>query len=219
MSRFNEHGLTPQQEAFAVAVAGGSNLSDAYRKAYPRSVKWKQEHVHVKASEMASSAKVERRIAALRAAAEKVSTLDAARVLDEIAKLAHSDIAGIWHEDGRVKLPHELDPATRAAVASFEIDAKKTIKYRFWDKNAALEKAMRHLGQYALDNHQKTDPLQSLLDSLEWKVIGPKPINTENAGGKARSVGGKEGGVSPEGEAPRTGGKVFGPEGGDENVS
>ena len=217
MSRFNEHGLTAQQEAFAVAVAAGASLSDAYRKAYPRALKWKQEHVHVKASEMASSAKVQRRIAALRAAAEKLSTLEAARVLDEIAKLAHSDVSGIMHPDGRVKLPHELDAVTRAAVASFEIDATGRIKYRFWDKNVALEKAARHLGLYEKDNQQKTDPLQSLLDSLEWKVIGPKSANVANAGGTTLSVGGKAPDVSPESEAPRTGGNVFGPRG--ENVS
>lgn len=110
----------------------------------------------------------------MRTAAEKVSTLEAARVMDEIAKLAHSDISGVWHEDGRVKLPHELDPVTRAAVASFEIDAKGVIKYRFWDKNAALEKAAKILGLFEKDNKQKTDPLQSLLDSLSGNVIGPK---------------------------------------------
>jgi phage terminase small subunit len=174
MSRFNEHGLTQQQEAFAVAVAAGSNLSDAYRKAYPRSLKWAPETVHEAASRLAANSKVSARIAALRTAAEKVSTLEAARVMDEIAKLAHSDISGVWHEDGRVKLPHELDPVTRAAVASFEIDAKGVIKYRFWDKNAALEKAAKILGLFEKDNKQKTDPLQSLLDSLSGNVIGPK---------------------------------------------
>ena len=174
MSRFNEHGLTPQQEAFAVAVAAGSSLSDAYRNAYPRSLGWKREHVHVKASEMASSAKVQRRIATLRAAAEKVSTLEAARVLDEIAKLAHSDVSGIMHPDGRVKLPHELDAATRAAVASFEIDASGRIKYRFWDKNAALEKAAKHLGLYEKDNEQQATPIRDMLASLGGKVVGPK---------------------------------------------
>jgi len=177
MSRFNEYGLTPQQEAFAVAVAAGASLSDAYRKAYPRALKWKQEHVHVKASEMASSAKVQRRISALRAAAEKVSTLEAARVLDEIAKLAHSDVSGIMHPDGRVKLPHELDDATRAAVASFEIDASGRIKYRFWDKNAALEKAAKYFGLYEKDNEQQATPIRDMLASLGGKVVVPKKSN------------------------------------------
>ncbi|MEF8755952.1 MAG: terminase small subunit [Accumulibacter sp.] len=174
MSRFNEHGLTAQQEEFAVAVAAGSSLSDAYRQAYPRSLRWAPETVHEAASRMAASYKVKARTAALRAAAAKASTLEAARVLDEIAKLAHSDVSGIMHPDGRVKLPHELDAATRAAVASFEIDANGRIKYRFWDKNAALEKAARHLGLYEKDNEQQATPIRDMLASLGGKVIVPK---------------------------------------------
>lgn len=174
MSRFNEYGLTPQQEAFAVAVAAGASLSDAYRKAYPRSLKWACETVHEAASRMAANYKVKTRIAALRAAAEKLSTLEAARVLDEIAKLAHSDVSGIVHPDGRVKLPHELDAATRAAVASFEIDANGRIKYRFWCKNSALEKACKHLGLYEKDNEQQATPIRDMLASLGGKVVVPK---------------------------------------------
>jgi len=216
MSRFNEHGLTPQQEAFAVAVAAGSNLSDAYRAAY-KAGRMTAKQINEEACKLAAKPKVTQRIRALQGAAADVAILSAARVLGEIAKLAHSDVSGIMHPDGRVKLPHELDAATRAAVASFEIDAKGTIKYRFWDKNSALDKAAKHLGLYEKDNHQKTDTLQSLLDSLEWKVIGPKPANGANAGGPTLSGGGKAPDVSPEGEVPRTGGKVFGP--GGENVS
>jgi phage terminase small subunit len=123
---------------------------------------------------MAANYKVNTRIYALRAAAEKLSTLEASRVLDEIAKLAHSDVSGIMHPDGRIKLPNELDAATRAAVASFEIDAKGTIKYRFWDKNSALDKAAKHLGLFERDNDQQTAPLRDMLASLGGRVICPK---------------------------------------------
>ncbi len=34
--------------------------------------------------------------------------------------------------DGRLKLLHELDPDTRAAVASFEVDQYGVVKYGFW---------------------------------------------------------------------------------------
>jgi phage terminase small subunit len=81
--------------------------------------------------------------------------LDAGKILAEVAKLAHSDIAGIMATDGKVKLPHELDAVTRAAVASFKIDEYGRIEYKFWDKNTALEKAMKHLGLYEKDNAQK----------------------------------------------------------------
>jgi phage terminase small subunit len=178
MSRFSEYGLTPQQEAFAVAVSSGLSLSDAYRKAYPRSVNWKQETVHEKASRLASNAKVSARIAQLRAAVEKASVIEAARVLGEVARLALSDIGMVWNEkENRIKLPNELDPETRAAVASFEMDKDGMIKYRFWDKNAAIEKIMKHLGLYEKNNDQKNDPYKELLASLSGRVFMPREDN------------------------------------------
>lgn len=176
MSRFNEHGLTPQQEAFAVAVAAGSNLSDAYRAAY-MSGRMTAKQINEEACKLASKPKVTQRIRALQGAAADVAILKASEILTEVRRLCLSDISRITHPDGRVKLPHELDDDTRSAVASFEIDSKGGIKYKFWDKNSALEKANKILGQYEKDNKQKTDALQSLLDSLSGNVIGPKPDN------------------------------------------
>lgn len=173
MSRFNEHGLTAQQEAFAVAAAACSSLSDAYRSAY-KSSRMTAKQIHEEASKLASNPKVAQRIRALQGAASELSILNSARVLDEIAMLAHSDVSGIMHPDGRVKLPHELDAVTRAAVASFEIDATGRIKYRFWDKNAAIEKACKHLGLFEKDNNQQNSPMRELLASLGGRVIGPK---------------------------------------------
>lgn len=165
--------LTAPQEAFARHVASGMSQAEAYRQAYPKSRKWKQEAVHVAGAKLMANGSVLERVRELQAAAAEQSTLDKAKVLTEIAQLAHSDIAGIMHPDGRVKLPHELDKATRAAVASFKIDEFGRIEYKFWDKNAALEKAAKHLGLYEKDNKQKVDPLLSLLQGLGGNVIGP----------------------------------------------
>lgn len=168
---------SPPQEAFAQHVAGGLTQAEAYRQAYPRAQKWKPEAVHQQASRLASLPHVSARVAELRAAAVERSTLDQARVLSEIAMLAHSDIAGIMHVDGpkagQVKLPHELDAATRAAVASFKIDEFGRIEYKFWDKNSALERASKVLGLFEKDNRQKADPLVTLLQGLSGNVVGP----------------------------------------------
>ncbi len=185
MSRFNEHGLTPQQEAFAVAVAAGSNLSDAYRKAYPRSLKWTPETVHEKASRMAANAKVSTRVRSLQSAVAEESILKAADILNEARRVATSSVSAFFWPDGAVKRPHELDADAAACVASFDILPDGTVKYRLWDKNSATSLAARILGLLEKDNKQKTDPLQSLLDSLSGNVIGPKPEdgmrhNTEN---------------------------------------
>ena len=172
MSAKNEWGLTPQQEKFAQEVAKGRPLAEAYREAYPLSKAWKPESVWTKASITASDAKVSQRVAKLTAAAADRAELDATEIIREIRRLAVSDIAGIMHPDGKVKLPHELDPATRAAVASFKIDEYGRIEYKFWDKGAALEKAAKIKGLYELDNTQKGKGAAEFLAQLQSQVLG-----------------------------------------------
>jgi hypothetical protein len=148
--------LSDRQEKFAQLVASGTmSQSEAYRQAYPASLKWKPDVVHVRASEDAASSRIRVRIEELRRAAAAAAKLDATEVLAEVRKLAHSDIGNLMHPDGRVKLPHELDAGTRAAVKKFKIDELGRIEYEFWDKGAALDKAMKNLGLYEKDNSQK----------------------------------------------------------------
>ena len=85
--------------------------------------------------------------------------LNTERTLREVSRLAYCDPRGIMHDDGRVKMPHELDDDTAAAIASFEINAAGEIKYKFWDKNSALDKAAKVQGLYEKDNSQKTDQI------------------------------------------------------------
>ena len=172
MSAKNEHGLTPQQEKFAQLVGGGTSQAEAYRTAYPRSAKWKPEALRVAGAKMAALGNVSVRIKQIQAKGAEIAGLDAAKIAAEIARVAHSDIAGIMHSDGRVKLPHELDPATRAAVASFKIDEYGRIEYKFWDKNTALTNGAKIVGLFKEDNKQKGAAAAEFLASLKTNVIG-----------------------------------------------
>ena len=58
--------LTPKQENFCLKYIECSNQSEAYRAAYPRSLNWKPETVHNKASHMMRNAKVRARIEELK---------------------------------------------------------------------------------------------------------------------------------------------------------
>ena len=62
-----KRGLTSQQEAFAQAVASGKSQSDAYRSAYPKSLKWKPDSVWQQASKLMADTKVSTRIDSIRA--------------------------------------------------------------------------------------------------------------------------------------------------------
>lgn len=169
--------LTPRQEAFAANVASGMSQAEAYRQAYPNALAWKPEAVHQQASRLSHLPHVSSRIKELQASVAESAVLDAAEIMRETRRVAMSDIAGIVHTEGpmagKIKLPHELDPATRAAVASFKMDEFGRIEYKFWDKNSALEKAARMLGLFEKDNRQKTDPLAELAKAVMGEVIGP----------------------------------------------
>ena len=58
--------LSPKREAFAQAVANGSNATDAYRSAYPSSARWKSQAVWVNSSKLMADANVRLRINELR---------------------------------------------------------------------------------------------------------------------------------------------------------
>jgi hypothetical protein len=58
--------LTPQQEKFCQAIVSGLSQSDAYRKAYPKSLKWKTDSVNSKSSTLHADVRVKQRVAELR---------------------------------------------------------------------------------------------------------------------------------------------------------
>ncbi|MBI5259804.1 MAG: terminase small subunit [Burkholderiales bacterium] len=175
----NEHGLTPQREAYAVALASGLSQADAYRKAYPKAERWKDETVWQAASRLSSDSKVRARVQAIQAAAAEKAGLRAAEILEETRRIALSTPKGIIgrRANGQafVLMPNELDDATAAAIASFEIDDMGRIKYRFWDKNAALERAAKILGLFGKDNEQKANGLVTLYGRLTGSVFQPVP--------------------------------------------
>jgi phage terminase small subunit len=108
-------------------------------------------HVDVKAA-----------IARTRGAALTAADLTIERTLREVARLAFFDPRKLYDEEGKLKAVHELDDDTAAALAGVEVDEigvegvviGQTKKLKHCDKNAALEKAMKHLGQYSKDNGQ-----------------------------------------------------------------
>lgn len=91
VARYDDNGLTPQQEKFAQAVASGKNQAEAYREAYPLSKKWKDASVHVKASELMANGKVSVRVREIQAAIAERAEVNAADVLREAYNILLAD--------------------------------------------------------------------------------------------------------------------------------
>lgn len=171
----NEHGLTPREESFCLARVEGLAPSDAYRKAAP-DLKWSSATIKVKACEMSKLPQVRARIATLQAKSAEIAVLKAADIMEETRRIALSTPAGIIDRDtGKIKLPHELDAATAAAVSSFEIDDLGRVKYKFWDKNNALDRASKLLGMFK-DKLEISGPNGGPIhvEKIEWVIVDPK---------------------------------------------
>ena len=129
------------------------------------SPKWAQSH----ASHLFNDPRVKAMIASRRAELMRITGLTTERTLREVARLAYSDIGRLTHEDGSLIALDELNDDVRASIASIEVDEEivgkpgedgtitrcRTTKIKLWDKNAALEKAMKHLGLFERDNRQR----------------------------------------------------------------
>lgn len=162
--------LTPKQEKFCQEFVRTGNASEAYRLAY-NAAKMKPEVIHVKASELLSSGMVSVRVKSIRESVTAKSELNTADILNEIRRLCAADPRRLVHEDGRPKLLHELDDDTAAAISSVEVGVDG-IKYKLWDKNAALEKAVKITGLYEKDNKQKADPINALAAVVLGGIVG-----------------------------------------------
>lgn len=169
--------LSSAQEVFCLRVAEGCNQAEAYRQAYPGSEKWKPSGLWAKASNLMARDYINARVKELQTAAADKVEVEITVLLREALRIATSDIAGIIR-DGKVLLPNELDAKTRAAVASFEIDEYGRVKYKFWDKNAALEKLFKHKGLYEADNKQKPAELVTTIRLVPLEADPDKPTPT-----------------------------------------
>src|SRR5262245_19295605 len=82
------------------------------------------------------------------------AAIDAERVLDELARVAFSDIGDLVDADGHLKPLHQLRDGTAGAVASVDVMSRNgngepytVLRIRLWDKVRALELLAKH---YAL---------------------------------------------------------------------
>ena len=106
-------------------------------------------------------------------------------VIAELAKIVHCDPRRLFDAKGALLPLKDWPDEVAGAVASLEVeelfvgrgDEKVSIgatkKLKFWDKNSAIEKAMKHLGLFERDNEQKTDPLRDLLERVSGSSLKP----------------------------------------------
>lgn len=177
--------LTSKQEAFARAVAGinadkestAANMSlvDAYRSAYDTEG-MSQETAYVEASRLVANPTISLRISDMRDEAAESANVDDARLLREAMRLAYSDPINLFDDRGNILPVRQMSPATRAALASFEVEEtygkdpetgaqvviSRLRKVKLWDKGSAMDKLCKNRGLYERDNAQRPSPFGDL---------------------------------------------------------
>lgn len=142
---------------------------------------YSQKTATVQGSQLLTDPKIAAQVMVASEKAQAVSGLTVERTLQEVARVAYQDARRFYDEHGNLKAIRDLDDDTAACLAGVEVteefdgagsDRKSvgyTKKLKFWDKNAALEKAMRHLGLYEKDNRQRGADL-----ALQVVLMGPE---------------------------------------------
>ena len=157
--------VSPQEEAFCLAIVEGLNKSDAYRKAYkPQRAKAKT--IHEKASRIMARGKVRARVAELMAPVIANAQMSRMEWLERITQCCRFDPRKMFDARGRPKKLIELDDNEAAAIAVFEVSetvhghdhiVKRTFKVRFLDRLSALALMGKACHWYA-DRQEQTEP-------------------------------------------------------------
>ena len=158
--------LEPRQERFVQEYLIDLNGTQAYMRAEPGTT---EKSARTLASRMLAKVNVQKRIAAERAKTAAKLSITRERALAEYAKLAFFDMRQAYHDSGALKMPHELDEDTAAAIAAYETvemdgggkDAPplQVRKVKWADKRAALDSIMKAQGWNKSDVGTAENPL------------------------------------------------------------
>jgi len=135
-----DEGLTARQARFVAEYLVDLNGTQAAIRAG-----YSPETAESQASRLLTNAKVSAAVSAGKAAQLSAAQLTAARVLEELRRLAFSDVRGLFDEAGNLRPLHELTAEQAAAIAGDgQVDTIHKVKV--WDKTKALESLAKHFG-------------------------------------------------------------------------
>lgn len=168
-------GLGPKQSRFVAEYLVDLNATQAaIRAGYSKRTAHSQGPRLLENVEVAAAVQ-----AALKRRADRVEVKQD-DVLRELLRIMNSDIADAFNADGSLKPIHEIPEETRRAISAVEVDElwgpredgegreQKgwTKKIKFWSKDSAIEKAMKHLGLLVDKIHHANasgEPLQFII--------------------------------------------------------
>ena len=122
-------GLTPKQEAFALAFFETGNAAEAYRRAYDVSENAKDHWIYVEAGQLLDHPEITLRLQALQEQAERHSIFTRQKALEELEQARTEAI--------KLGMPAAAVSAINGKVKLFGLDAPTKIKAEVTGKDGA----------------------------------------------------------------------------------
>lgn len=143
--------LTPKQRQFVAEYLIDLNATQAAMRAG-----YSAKTANEQASRLLANASVAQAVADGQAKRLQKAELTAERVLEEMRRLAFSDVRALFDAEGNLKPLHQLTVEESACISSLEVIIKNaqagdgktdTVhKIRVWDKTRTLEMLAKHFG-------------------------------------------------------------------------
>jgi len=154
--------MTPKQETFCTYFVETGNQSEAYRRAYPASLKWKEDVVHRRASDLMRNGEVLGRVKQLQTETAKRNEITIDTLIQELRDVMLLNPKELIEESGQVKNIHTLPDAVAKSISEIKVTELQTqsgnkviTTVKVYNKLDAIEKLAKHLGFYEKDNKQK----------------------------------------------------------------
>jgi len=171
-----EDPLTVQERLFVNEFLVHRNGLRAYRKVYGGT---SYGAMGVAACNLLKKDKVKAEIQAYVKAQCERTKITADRVLKEIGRIAFVDPEELQDDEGNIRKLRDVPVEVRKAIAGVDVSRVRTytdketgvtteesvLRYKLWDKNAALGKLMKHLGL-----ETEITPLEALMAMLPEDV-------------------------------------------------
>jgi phage terminase small subunit len=160
--------LTPKQEKYVQGLfAGLLSQREAYRVAYPSSIKWKDNVVDVKACQAAAIGKIKLRVKELQDEYKLANMETIDKIMAEYQKIGHADIKDfLSFRTAQTVVDHDKitgepiidyaqiidmkdsDEVDGSLISEVSINSRGVFSFKLHDKMKALEKMGSHLGMF-----------------------------------------------------------------------
>jgi phage terminase small subunit len=178
--------MNPRYQRFVEEYLIDLNATRAYRAAYPKA---KQSTADTNGPKLLGNAQVSEAIKMAQAEHAAKMKVSAERVLRELARVAFADHRKLYHQNGRLKAPHEFDDDTAATIASLQVEEGhnrdsgattiRTSKVRQLSKVDALNSLGRHLGMFDKQFHVVAEvQTPSAPAEFNWAVLSEEQRRT-----------------------------------------